>query len=85
MNYKKRKRVLALGLAVLLSVPTSVYGGAMEVHAAEEQELSAEESFEIQQEEETEESVSDKKIKEVNDDLSDKEVIECVSSEEEQG
>ena len=36
MNYKKLKRVFALGMAVLLSVSTSVYGGTMEVHAAEE-------------------------------------------------
>ena len=35
MNYKKLKRVFALGMAVLLSVSTSVYGGTMEVHAAE--------------------------------------------------
>ena len=35
MNYKKRKRVFALGMAVLLSVSTSVYGGTIEVHAAE--------------------------------------------------
>lgn len=35
MNYKKLKRVFALGMAVLLSVSTSVYGGKMEVHAAE--------------------------------------------------
>ena len=35
MNYKKLKRVFALGMAVLLSVATSVYGGTMEVHAAE--------------------------------------------------
>ena len=35
MNYKKMKRVFALGMAVLLSVSTSVYGGTMEVHAAE--------------------------------------------------
>lgn len=34
MNYKKLKRVFALGMAVLLSVSTSVYGGTMEVHAA---------------------------------------------------
>ena len=31
MNYKKLKRVFALGMAVLLSVSTSVYGGTMEV------------------------------------------------------
>ena len=35
MNYKKLKRVFALGMAVLLSASTSVYGGTMEVHAAE--------------------------------------------------
>ena len=35
MNYKKLKRVFALGMAVLLSVSTSVYGGTIEVHAAE--------------------------------------------------
>ena len=35
MNYKKLKRVFALGMAVLLSVSTSVYDGTMEVHAAE--------------------------------------------------
>lgn len=35
MNYKKLKRVFALGMAVLLSVSTSVYGGTMEVRAAE--------------------------------------------------
>lgn len=35
MNYKKLKRVFALGMAVLLSATTSVYGGTMEVHAAE--------------------------------------------------
>ena len=35
MNYKKLKRVFAFGMAVLLSVSTSVYGGTMEVHAAE--------------------------------------------------
>ena len=35
MNYKKLKQVFALGMAVLLSVSTSVYGGTMEVHAAE--------------------------------------------------
>ena len=35
MNYKKLKRVFALGMAVLLSVSTSVYGGTIEVRAAE--------------------------------------------------
>ena len=35
MNYKKLKRVFALGMAVLISVSTSVYGGTIEVHAAE--------------------------------------------------
>ena len=35
MNYKKLKRVFALGMAVLLSVSTSAYGGTMEVRAAE--------------------------------------------------
>ena len=35
MNYKKLKRVFALGMAVLLSVSTSVYGVTIEVHAAE--------------------------------------------------
>ena len=35
MNYKKLKRVFALGMAVLLSASTSVYGGTIEVHAAE--------------------------------------------------
>ena len=35
MNYKKLKRVFALGMAVLLSVSTSAYGGTMKVRAAE--------------------------------------------------
>jgi hypothetical protein len=35
MNYKNLKRAFALSMAVLLSVPTSVCGGTIEVHAAE--------------------------------------------------
>ena len=85
MNYKKLKRVFALSLAVLLSVPTSVYGGAMEVHAAEEQELSAEESSEVQQAADEETIVSDDETKEVNDNLSGNGVIDNLSSGEEQG
>ena len=85
MNYKKLKCVLALSLAVVLSVPTSIYGGALEVYAAEQQELPAE-GGELQQESKPEESDSrsEEEPAEVSNHLSEENGTNNSSSEKEE-
>ena len=85
MNYKKLKCVLALSLAVVLSVPTSIYGGALEVYAAEQQELPAE-GGELQQESKPEESDSrsEEELAEVSNHLSEENGTNNSSSEKEE-
>ncbi len=85
MNYKKLKCVLALSLAVVLSVPTSIYGGALEVYAAEQQELPAE-GGELRQESKPEErdSRSEEEPAEVSNHLSEENGTNNSSSEKEE-